>query len=120
MNKKEMEALALKTASRIKTEQDLNDFSRLLKNITVEAALGVELDEHLGYDKHAVSGNTNSRNGTSSKTLLSEDGAFEIDVPLRLTCRVTAIALSSRSWLKSTKPALPAWTIKSCFCMRGG
>ena len=81
MDKKEMEALALKTASRIKTEQDLNDFSRLLKKITVEAALGVELDEHLGYDKHAVSGNTNSRNGTSSKTLLSEDGAFEIDVP---------------------------------------
>ena len=79
MNKKEIEALALKAASRIKPEQDLNHFSRLLKKITVEAALGVELDEHLaclsrqGYDKHAVSGNTNSRNGTSSKTLISED-----------------------------------------------
>ena len=28
-----------------------------------------------------MSGNPNSRNGTSSKTLISEDGTFEIDVP---------------------------------------
>ena len=34
MNKKEIEALALKAASSIKTEQDLNDFSRVLKKIT--------------------------------------------------------------------------------------
>ena len=81
MNKKEIEGLALKVAESIKTEQDLNDFSRLLKKITVEAALGVELDEHLGYDKHQLSDSTNSRNGYSSKTLMSEDGTFEIDVP---------------------------------------
>ena len=81
MNKKESEALALKAAESIKTEQDLNDFSRVLKKITVEAALGAELDEHLGYDKHPLSDNTNSRNGYSSKTLLSEDGPFEIEVP---------------------------------------
>lgn len=81
MNKKEMEALAHKAASSIKTEQDLSDFSRLLKKITVEAALGAELDEHLGYDKHQLSDSSNSRNGYSSKTLISEDGPFEIDVP---------------------------------------
>ena len=81
MNKKEIEALALKAAESIKTEQDLNDFSRVLKKITVEAALGAELDEHLGYDKHQLSDSTNSRNGYSSKTLISEDGPFEIDVP---------------------------------------
>lgn len=81
MNKKEIEALALKAASSIKTEQDLSDFSCLLKKITVEAALGAELDEHLGYDKHQLSDSSNSRNGYSSKTLISEDGAFEIDVP---------------------------------------
>ena len=81
MSKKEIEALALRAAERIKTEQDLNDFSRLLKKITVEAALGAELDEHLGYDKHQLSDSSNSRNGYSCKTLLSEDGPFEIDVP---------------------------------------
>ena len=71
----------MKAAESIKIEQDLNDFSRLLKKITVEAALGAELDEHLGYDKHQLSDSTNSRNGYSSKTLISEDGPFEIDVP---------------------------------------
>ena len=81
MNEKEIEVLAQKAAQHIKTEQDLNNFSRLLKKITVEAALGAELDDHLGYDKHQLSDNANSRNGPSSKTLISEDGTFEIDVP---------------------------------------
>ena len=81
MNKKEIEALAREAAKNIKTEKDLSDFSRILKKITVETALNAELDDHLGYDKHHVSDNPNSRNGYSSKTLISEDGTFEIDVP---------------------------------------
>ena len=81
MNKKESEVLALRAAESIKTEQGLNDFSRVLKKITVEGALSAELDEHLGQDKHPLSDSTNSRNGYSSKTLSSEDGAFEIEVP---------------------------------------
>ena len=81
MNKKELEAFARKAAKSIKTEKDLSDFSRMLKKITVETALNAELDEHLGYDKHETSENSNSRNGYSSKTLISEDGTFEIEVP---------------------------------------
>lgn len=81
MNKKEIEALALAAAKNIKTEKDLSDFSRMLKKITVEVALNAELDDHLGYDKHGTSSNSNTRNGYSSKTLITEDGAFEVDVP---------------------------------------
>lgn len=81
MNKKEVEALAREAAKGIKTERDLNDFSRMLKKITVEAALNAELDVHLGYDKHQFSDNGNSRNGHSSKTLMTEDGQFEVDIP---------------------------------------
>jgi transposase-like protein len=45
--------------------------------------LGAELTEHLGYEKGdpAGRGKGNSRNGTSSKTLLTEDGKVEIAVP---------------------------------------
>jgi transposase-like protein len=41
------------------------------------------MDEHLGYEKHAVEGRNrgNSRNGTRSKTVLTEIGPVEIDVP---------------------------------------
>ena len=81
MDRKELEAFARKAAKSIKTEKDLSDFSQMLKKITVEAALNAELDEHLGYDKNHISDNSNSRNGYSSKTIITEDGQFEIDVP---------------------------------------
>ena len=39
--------LARKVGKQFKSEQDLADFSRLLKKMAVEAALGAEIDEHL-------------------------------------------------------------------------
>ena len=59
----------------------------LLKALTktvIETALDEELAEHLGYDKHAIQGrgSGNSRNGTRTKTILTEHaGAVEIEVP---------------------------------------
>lgn len=81
MNRKELEAFARKAAKGLKTEKDLNEFSQMLTKITVEAALSAELDEHLGYDRHASSSSDNSRNGYASKTLKTEDGQFEINTP---------------------------------------
>ena len=81
MNEKELLAFAKKAAKSMKTEKDLSDFSRMLKKVTVEAALGAELDDHLGYDKHQPSTGSNSRNGHSSKTLYTDDGTMDIDVP---------------------------------------
>jgi len=54
-----------------------------LKKALIERALGAELTEHLGYEKGdpAGRGSGNSRNGTSSKRLLTEDGEVEISVP---------------------------------------
>lgn len=81
MNKETLEALAREAAKGIKTEQDLNEFRQMLTKVTVERALNAELDEHLGYDKHQPSDNPNSRNGSSRKTLRTEDGQFELDTP---------------------------------------
>ena len=59
----------------------------LLKALTaqiVEAALDEELDEYLGYDKHdpVGRGSGNSRNGTRSKTVVTDNvGAIKIQVP---------------------------------------
>jgi len=54
-----------------------------LKKALIERALGAELTDHLGYEKGdpAGRGKGNSRNGTSSKTVLTEDGEVEIAVP---------------------------------------
>jgi transposase-like protein len=79
----EIAALARKVGRQFKSEQDLADFSRLLKKITVEAALGGEIEDHLGYSKHEVRGRGtgNSRNGYSRKTLKGDHGEVEIDTP---------------------------------------
>jgi putative transposase len=59
----------------------------LLKSITkqvIESALEEEMVEHVGYDKHAVEGRNgaNSRNGTRSKTVLTDNaGPVEVQVP---------------------------------------
>ena len=54
-----------------------------LTKTVLETALEVEMEDHLGYAKHAPEGRDkgNSRNGTRSKTVLTEVGAVELDVP---------------------------------------
>ncbi len=54
-----------------------------LKKALMQRMLGAELTEHLGYERGAEAPpvQANRRNGFSRKTVKSEDGAFEIDVP---------------------------------------
>ncbi len=57
------------------------DLLKELRKALLERALSSELDEHLGYGKHERSESDNSRNGVSSKQLMTEDGSFDIEVP---------------------------------------
>jgi putative transposase len=56
--------------------------AELTKRI-LERGLSEELSEHLGYDAgdQAGHGSGNNRNGTSSKTVLTEIGAVDLDIP---------------------------------------
>jgi putative transposase len=56
--------------------------SQLTKRV-LETALEAEMTDHPGYDKHDPMGRNggNSRNGVRSKTVLTEIGPVEIDVP---------------------------------------
>ena len=56
--------------------------NQLTKNV-LETALDAEITEHLGYDKHdpAGRGSGNSRNGTRAKSVLTEIGPVDIEVP---------------------------------------
>ncbi|WP_414827521.1 IS256 family transposase [Alteromonas sp. H39] len=58
----------------------------LLKQLTkkvAERALSAEMEQHLGYAKHAPEGKNsgNSRNGKSSKKVRSVHGEIELDIP---------------------------------------
>jgi putative transposase len=49
----------------------------------LEAGLEGEMDAHLGYEKHAVEGRDggNSRNGTRTKTVITDVGPVTVEVP---------------------------------------
>jgi putative transposase len=69
-----------------KKPEDLIGETGLLKQLTkalLERALGAELSEHLGYEKHDPAGyNTgNSRNGTTPKTVKGDFGEMVVETP---------------------------------------
>jgi putative transposase len=69
-----------------KTPEELLGKGGLLKQLTkrlVENALEGEMTEHLGYEPHAPEGKHtgNSRNGKGDKTVHTESGSVDIEVP---------------------------------------
>ncbi len=66
-----------------RTPEELEALFRQMKKRIVERMLGAELTHHLGYApgeaKPADQGN--HRNGTTPKTVLTDDGALPLDVP---------------------------------------
>jgi len=64
--------------------QSAGDIQEALKDLlgeTLKEMLQSEMTEHLGYDEYERSENKNSRNGTKSKTVRSNYGNLEIDIP---------------------------------------
>ncbi|MCP5285441.1 MAG: IS256 family transposase [Burkholderiaceae bacterium] len=65
------------------TAEAIQDVSMAFKKALIERALGGELSHHLGYapggDKPATV--DNHRNGSTGKTVLTEDGPLRIEVP---------------------------------------
>jgi len=86
MNREQEEKLkflAGELALDLKTGEDLSALSARLVKLTVEAALSAELENHLGYPRHASIGHHsgNSRNGTSPKILKGNHGEVQIETP---------------------------------------
>lgn len=65
------------------TAEEIETASRRFKKALIERALGGELTHHLGYPPGAAKPalTTNHRNGTSGKTVLTDDGPVAIEVP---------------------------------------
>jgi putative transposase len=69
-----------------RTEEEITGSGGLLGQLTkrlVERAMEVELTDHLGYEPHQEppGGAGNTRNGSTSKTLITESGPVGIDTP---------------------------------------
>jgi len=65
------------------TPAEANALFHGFKKAVFERALGAELTHHLGYgrDQPRPEGQTNHRNGSSAKTVVTDAGAVSVDVP---------------------------------------
>jgi putative transposase len=70
-------------AARPMSAADVDAVVRRFKKAVVERMLGGELTHHLGYPPGGTKplDATNQRNGTGSKTVLTDEGPLELDVP---------------------------------------
>jgi transposase-like protein len=79
LNKEELRR-QIKEGKEISLDGILDDFKALLRE-TIQTASEVELDNHLGYEKHQKSDNANYRNGHNKKTLKSKYGDVDVAIP---------------------------------------
>src|SRR6266508_1803598 len=100
-----------------------------LRRRLIERAAGVELGQHLGYSPggEPPEGQPNRRNGTTSKTLRTQDGPVRVELPRdreaassRGSCPSTGVpstastSRSSRSTPAACRPATSSATCASC------
>ncbi|HKU61747.1 MAG TPA: transposase, partial [Gemmatimonadales bacterium] len=67
--------------AQVKTPEALEAVFRRLKQRMVQQVLQAELTEHLGYPPGGERGGANARNGTSAKTVLTDEGALPLAIP---------------------------------------
>jgi transposase-like protein len=79
LNKEELRR-QIKEGKEVSLDGILDEFKTLLRE-TIQTASEIEIDEHLGYEKHQHSENTNYRNGHNKKTLKSKYGDVEVAIP---------------------------------------
>jgi len=62
---------------------EVHDLCRSFKKALIERAMGAEMSHHLGYrpGESRPAGQANHRNGTTAKTVQTEDGPVRIEVP---------------------------------------
>ena len=87
INQQKLRAFAGELAKDVRTQDDLSELSASLVKMTIEAALGTEMEHHLGYPKHGHNHNntnttnSNARNGYYPKIVKGSHGEVGINIP---------------------------------------
>ncbi|MCC2644689.1 MAG: transposase [Burkholderiales bacterium] len=65
-----------------KTQSDLDSVLKQITKRLLDGMLDGEMTHHLGYDRHdRLIGSDNHHNGFSSKTISTDNGEIELDIP---------------------------------------
>lgn len=83
MESEQLKQLLKEHVKQQKTTAGISNFLQEIFREAVQEMLKAEMDNHLGYEKHApeASEYTNSRNGKSTKKVRSKSGEVSIEVP---------------------------------------
>ena len=86
MAKKKIDNEIFKTLIEDYNIKDTNDIKDMLKDLlsgTIQTMLEAEIEHELGYAKHSMKdkATSNARNGHSKKTVRSEHGNLDLDIP---------------------------------------
>ena len=81
MTKKTLNAQIEQLLEGLDSQEDIAEATKLLHKRFFEKTMNAELEDHLGYAKNEPSTNSNSRNGSTSKKLYTEDGELIVDTP---------------------------------------
>lgn len=65
----------------IETAEDIQNALKDLLGGTIKSMMEAEMDDHLGYKSYERSDNSNSRNGSKTKSIRSKYGEFPLEVP---------------------------------------
>ena len=99
MAKKKIDNEIFKTLIEDYNIKDTNDIKDMLKDLlsgTIQTMLEAEIEHELGYAKHSMKDKitSNARNGHSKKTVRSEYGNIDLDIP-----KIEMLSLSFKSSL---------------------
>lgn len=103
MDEKQLQTLANELAKNLKTPEDLSQFDRLLKKLSVEAALNAEMTHHPGYEKNQprITGMDNQILSLYAKGMTTREIAaafkelYDADVSPALISKVTDAVMES-------------------------
>ena len=99
---------------KLKTPEDFSQFERLLKKLSIEAALNAEMTHHPRYEKNKFRPGTNSRNGYSTKTVITGDAPLELHTPRDRD------GTFEPQLVKKSQLRIPGWMTSSSHCMPNG
>jgi transposase-like protein len=102
MSKTDQEKIKQAVDLLIDKDTDLTSFfakDGMLKELTknlFERALKAEMDEHLGYSKYGRGETENSRNGVGKKSIITEGGVLELEVPRNRNAEFSPVLVPKR------------------------
>ena len=94
---KNQEELSEDFGKHFKSVEEMESFLKKIYKRGIESMLEGEMEAHLGYPKHQLSKDDNARNGHRNRTLKTEYGELDVQIPRDRSSSYEPVLLPKRS-----------------------